>query len=106
MLCLDATLTFNNLRLVMASVKEWYELAHFDGGLGVPGAVCDGIKSDTAYQTEEEKKEALLSYYLRTIPMASWQSVAGALHYREETSALEAAKAFLKSIPSGQFLVK
>ena len=39
--------------------------------------------ASTAYQTEEEKKEALLLYYLHTMPMASWQNVAGALHYQE-----------------------
>ena len=100
--CADPTLTVNNLRLVMASVKNWYE--HYRGGLDVPGTVCDGIRASTAYQTEEEKKEALLFYYLRTMPMASWQNVAGALHRREEVTALQAVKAFLKSTPAGQLI--
>ena len=43
----------------------------------------------TAYQTEEEKKEALLLYFLHNVPMASWQRVAGALHWRGEKTALE-----------------
>ena len=104
--CADPTLTINNLRLVMASVKNWYDLGGYFGGLGVPTAVRDEIGYSTAYQTEEEKKEALLLYYLRTMPMASWQSVAGALHYREDVTALQAVKAFLKYTPAGQLILQ
>ena len=99
--CADPTLTIKNLRLVTASVENWYDLAQFVGGLGVPGAVRNEIKN-TANMTEEEKKEALLLYYLHNIPLASWPSVAGALHYREEKRALQAAKDFLNDTPAGQ----
>ena len=99
--CADPSLTINNLRLVTASVKNWYDLGHYAGGLGVPEAVRDEIRYNTNYQTEEEKKEALLVYYLHNVPMASWPSVAGALHYREEKTALQAVKAFLKDIATG-----
>ena len=94
--CADPTLTIDNLRLVTASVEDWYDLGLYIGGLGVPDAVRDDIRPNTAYQTEEEKKEALLLYYLHTMPMASWASVAGALHYREEKTASQAVKNFLK----------
>ena len=104
--CADPTLTINNLRLVMASVKDWYWLGGYYGGLNVPAVVCHEIRTSTAYQTEEEKKEALLLYYLRTMPMASWQNVAGALHYWEEETALQAVKAFLKFTPAGQLIVQ
>ena len=104
--CADPTLTINNLRLVMASVKNWYGLGVYRGGLDVPYAVCDEIRTSTAYQTEEEKKEALLLYYLDTVPMASWQNVAGALHYLEEVTALQAVKAFLKYTPAGQLILQ
>ena len=106
--CADPTLTINNLRLVMASVKNWYGLGGYTGGGGlyVPFAVCDEIRDSTAYQTEEEKKEALLLYYLHTIPMASWQNVAGALHFQEEETALQAVKVFLKFTPAGQLILQ
>ena len=104
--CADPTLTINNLRLVMASVKDWYGLGQYTGGLCVPRAVCDEIRDSTAYQTEEEKKEALLLYYLRTMPMASWQNVAGALHYMKEETALQAVKAFLKLTLAGQLILQ
>ena len=100
--CADPTLTINNLRLVTASVKKWYDLGLYDGGLRVPVAVCDDIRGNTAYKTEEEKKEALLLYYLHTMPMASWPSVAGALHYWEEKTASQAVKIFLTNTPAGQ----
>ena len=102
--CADPTLTINNLRLVMASVKNWYRLGPYYGGLCVPLAVCDEIS--TAYQTEEEKKEALLLYYLDTMPMASWQNVAGALHYQKEETALQAVKVFLKLTLAGQLILQ
>ena len=89
------------MRLVTASVKNWYDLGQYNGGLGVPCAVCDEIRDSMAYQTEEEKKEVLLLYYLHNVPMASWQSVAGALYYREEKTALQAVKVFLKDKPPG-----
>ena len=100
--CADPTLTTNNLRLVTASVEKWYDLGWYRGGLNVPEAVCEDIRHNTAYKTEEEKKKALLLYYLRTMPMASWPSVAGALHFREEKTASQAVQIFLKRAPAGQ----
>ena len=96
-LCADPTLNIDNLQLVMASVKDWYGRLGWDtGGLDIPVAVCDDIQSSHVYKTEEEKKEALLLYYLLNSPKASWHHVVGALHYKEEVTALRAAKAFLK----------
>ena len=98
----DPTLTINNLCLVTKSVENWYRLGRYAGGLDVPRAVCDEIRDSTAYQTDEERKEALLLYYLNTVPMASWPSVAGALHYNEEMTASKAVKKFLKDARAGQ----
>ena len=103
-LCADSTLTINNLQRVTTSVKKWHELGYYDFGLGVPSAVRDKIKSNTAYKTEEEKKEALLLYYLYTVARASWQNVAGALHRMEEVTALKAVNVFLQSTPAGEFI--
>ena len=64
--------------------------------------MCDEIRDNTAYKTEEEKKEALLLYYLHNVPMASWPSVAIALHSREEETASQAANVFLEDPPTGQ----
>ena len=103
-LCADPTLNINNLRQVMVSVKDWYWMGRFASGLDLPNAVCDEIQSSDVYKTEEEKKEALLLYFRRYSPKASWQYVIGALHFMKEVIALKAAKAFLKYTP-GQFLI-
>ena len=97
----DLTLTYNNLRLVMISVVNWYELGDYNYGLGVPYAVLDEIKNNTAYKTEEDKKEALLRYFLKNVPMASWQKVAGALYRMEEKTALKVVKAIMILRPTG-----
>ena len=79
----------------MASVKNWYDLGDYVYGLGVPMAVLDKIRASRAYQTADEQKVALLQYYLDNVVMASWQSVAGALHRREEKTASQIVKVFL-----------
>ena len=101
--CADPTLNIENLRLVMQSVEDWYGLGSATGGLYVPIPVCNNIRSSYVYKTDEEKKEALLLYYLRYVPNASWQHVVGALHHKEEAATLKVAKSFLKCTP-GQFL--
>ena len=83
----------------MTSVKDWYSLGEYRWGLGVPISVRNEISASADFKTEEEKKVALLQYFLDNVPMASWQAVAGALHYREEKP-LQMVQAFLP--PSGE----
>jgi hypothetical protein len=97
----EPSLSIDNLRQVTASVRDWYSLGNYVYGLGVPPAVLDEIRDSPAYRTEEEKREALLLYFLRYVPMASWARLAGALHYREEKTALQAVQVFLTA-PRGQ----
>ena len=96
----DPTLNLHNMCLVMTSVKDWHSLGEFVPGLGVPISVRDEIRDSTDYKTEEEKKAALFQYFLDNVPMASWKTVAGALHWREEEKALQMVQAFLP--PSGE----
>ena len=100
--CVDPTLTIKNLSLVTASVEDWHNLGKYVGGLGVPITVRDMIKNNASYQTVEKRKEALLLYYWKTVPRASWQSVAGALHRREEVAASQAIKRFLNDTSAGR----
>ena len=105
--CADPTLTINNLLQALASVHNWHSLGCGGGyvggantGLGVPMTVCDEIRVSADYQTEEEKKKAMLLYYLHTVPQPSWQTIAGALYgVEEEVTALKAVKVFLKHTP-------
>ena len=104
--CADPTLNIKNLCQVIASVMEWHDLGRYAGGLSVPKPVRDAIRDNPAYKTVEEKGEALLLYYLHTVPLASWQHVVGALHYNEEVTALKAAEVFLKYTPAGEWSIQ
>ena len=90
-LCADSTLTINNLRTVTSSVRDLYNLGN---GLGVPLLVLDEIRDNPA-MTEEDKRTEVLLYFLRNVPMASWERVAGVLYRRKEERALQAVKKFL-----------
>ena len=46
---------------------NWYKLGIYNSGLGVPPAVLVEIKNNTAYKSEEDKKEALLRYFLKNV---------------------------------------
>ena len=100
-LCADPTLTFDNLRHVTSSVKEWFgsltNLGDYNYGLGVPYTVMDEIINNP----DKDKKTKVLLYFLHNVPMASWEKVAGVLYYRKEERALQAVKKFL-TVSSGQ----
>ena len=93
-LCADSTLTINNLRTVTSSVRNWYGLGEYGYGLGVPDPVLEEISANPA-MTEEDKRTEVLLYFLRNVPMVSWERVAGALYWRKEERALQAVKKFL-----------
>lgn len=93
----DPTLNVSKLNQVLASVKNWYDLGGYRYGLGIPPAVRDEIQERNI--PEDDKKGALLDYYLKYAPFASWTNVAGALHYREEKVALKAVKDFITDSP-------
>ena len=100
----DPTLTINNLHLVTSSVQNWKKLGNYHYGLGVPRPVLDEISDNPAILTEEDKMTAMLQYFLNNVPMASWQKFAGALYWRKEEKALQAAKKFL-TVSRGQSAV-
>ena len=93
-LCADSTLTINNLRTVTSSVRDLYRLGHYHAGLGVPQRVRGEMIANPA-MAEEDKRTEVLLYFLRNVPMASWERVAGALYRMKEERALQAVKKFL-----------
>ena len=94
----DGTLTTSNVCQALASVKDWHSLGVYTAGLGVP-AVRDDIQDNRPNKTEKEKKTEMLVYYLHTMPQASWQTIAGALYFWGEVTALAAVKRFLHHTP-------
>ena len=93
-LCAGSTLTINNLRTVISSVRDLYGLGEYTYGLGVPLRVLDEIRDNPA-MTEEDKRTEVLLYFLRNVPMASWERVAGVLYWRKKERELQAVKKFL-----------
>ena len=98
-LFLDDTLTVNNVCQTLLSVKDWHSLGC--SGLEILSSVCDHIRGSLDYSTEEEKKRALIKYYLRTMPDVSWKGIATGLFRREEKAALKAVNDYLKD-PKGE----
>lgn len=79
--------------MVIGSVEDWHSLG--SSGLEVLSPVCDRIKNSSEYTTEDEKRRALIAYYIQTMPDASWKGLAAGLYRREEKTALEALKEYL-----------
>ena len=63
--------------------------------LGLPASVYLQIMTNSSYSTEEEKREAMIAYFLNTIPLASWATLAGGLYRKEENVSLEAVMKYL-----------
>ena len=55
----------------------------------------DQIRASRSYSSEEEKRVAVLQYYLQTVPGVSWGRIAGVLWYLEEHTALETVRQYL-----------
>ena len=64
--------------------------------LEVPWSVKVQIDANPAYPTEEKQREALIAYFLHSLPHASWAILAGLLYYEEQHSSLEAAREYLQ----------
>ena len=50
-------------------------------------------------ESEEERRNALVHYWLKTSPYASWQWLSGWCHYDGEESAVSAAKRYVQRAP-------
>ena len=56
--------------------------------LGVPYSVYFQIKDNPSYSIEEERREAMILYFLNNIPLASWATLAGRLYSEEQIEAV------------------
>ena len=63
--------------------------------LNVPDSVYYQIDANLSYPTEENKRKAIITYFLNTIPLASWATLAGRLYYDKEHVSLEAVRTYL-----------
>ena len=71
--------------------KKWDDLAF---ALQIPISKRDQIEKQ--FRTPEQRREALVTYWLQVGPNASWEILAGALYFWEKhAKAVEATKDYL-----------
>ena len=87
----DASLTPQNI-FQSTSAEDYNDLR---GCLVVPAAVYYQINANSSYPTEEKRREAMIVYYLNTIPLASWARLAGQVYWQEKHVSLEAVRKYL-----------
>ena len=96
----DDSLTPHTLLPAVSSVRQFWRRDDGDEWgllevLDVPDSVVDDIRASPSHSTEEEKRIAGLQYYLQTLTGASWETIAGALWFMEEHTALEEVRQHL-----------
>ena len=91
----DPTLTFTNVTRVLESMKDVDSLVDV---LNVPDSVEYKISQD--YATPEQQRNAIVRYWLQSMPNASWSGLAGGLYIMEEMTTLEAVKQYFHN-PTG-----
>ena len=87
----DASLTPQNIFQATSDV-DYFVLRDC---LQVPDSVDHQIDANPSYPTEEKRREAMIVYYLNTIPLASWATLAGGLYRKEKHVSLEAVRKYL-----------
>ena len=87
----------------MSTVRDFWDAGGLLQCLGVPHTVKDQITASQLYTSEDEKRMAVLQYYLQTVPGASWGSIASALWGMEEQTALETVRQYLPHKP-GEYI--
>ena len=58
-------------------------------------SVWEQIRKSRSYSSEEEKRVAVVQYYLQTVPGVSWGRIASVLWQMEEHTALESVRQYL-----------
>ncbi len=71
----DETLTMENLLAAFEGVTKWDEIGY---RLRVPTTQQNEIRS--SFQTDDEKKEAILNHFLQHNPSPTWREAALALY--------------------------
>ena len=98
----DTSLTPHLLLPAMSTVRDFWGgigLLGVIGILGVPTSVRNQIRQDPSYSSEDERRMAVLQYFLQTLPGVSWGMIAGVLWFLEEHTALETVRPYLPHKP-------
>ena len=87
----DASLTVSNIYQATSTVG--YRRLNYC--LGAPTSVFSQIIANPSYPTKGKKREAIITYFLNTVPLASWATLAGRLYYEEEHVSLKTVRKYL-----------
>ena len=87
----DTSLTPQNIFQATSDVNSVY----LRSCLQVPYSVYCQINANPSYPTEDKRKAAVIVYYLNTIPLASWATLAGGLYEVQKHVSLEAVRKYL-----------
>ena len=87
----DASLTVSNIYQATSTL----DYSRLNDCLDVPDSVYFQIDANPSYPTEEKKREAIITYFLNTIPLASWATLAEGLYDWKDHVSLEAVRKYL-----------
>ena len=89
----DSSLTHLNVSAVLSSVH----VGGVENCLFIPFSVRYKIEAQS--ESEEERRNRLVDWWLKTSPYASWQWLSGWSHCLEEERAVSAAKRYFQRAP-------
>ena len=90
---IDSSLT----QLTVVKVLEGIDMERIDTCLVIPCSV--GKKLAEQSESEEERRNKLVDWWLKTSPYASWQWLSGFCHFWVEESVVSATKSYTKRAP-------
>ena len=101
MLCFpsDASLTPSSLLAALGSVENVDTL---EDVLGVPQSKRYELRMQSG--SIEERRELVIRYFLQTSPYATWEGIGSRLLYREQYTALDEVKGYMKP-HEGEYVV-
>ena len=102
----DPSLTAENVSSVLETVRHWRTVRDREAVRGwrtvslVLGVPEEQI-IETTFSTETARRQAVVDWWLRYSPTASWTWLAGRLYYFEERTALEAVSQYIHKETAG-----
>ena len=88
----DRSLNLENVSRVMKTLKDWKRICDV---LSVPDSRKKKIQSMT------ERRQEVVEWWLKFSPNASWNWLAGRLHFLEERTALKAVRKYIHKETEG-----
>ena len=82
------------LVMVIEALEAVNDVEGLDTSLGIPLSIRHKIKEE--HESPEERKKAVINYWLLYVPNASWSTLAGSLWYLKKEKALEKVQRYIQ----------